>query len=599
MHHHVSSRLRALRQAMHERQIAAWIIPTGEPHLSEYLPQHWAFRQALSGFTGSAGTLVVTHDQARLWTDSRYWEQAERQLQGTGIALMRQGARGVPEPKTWLAQTLPAQSVVGIDPHMIAACPFEQFSNALLAADLTLVADAALLPGVWPERPAAEHKPIVAFECAQQARALKRAAVMQSVHAHKADALLLSSLDDIAWLTNLRGHDIACTPVFLAYLLVEDTGCVLYCQNEQIDAALAEQLQREGIVLEDYAAAAQDAVKRLAGKTVLLDCQATSEALFRYIEDSGQVQIVRARRPSEILKSRKSADELAALRETMRKDGVALCELFAWLEQALAQGAKLTEGDVAQKLLAYRRAQSGFIEESFGTISAVGANAALPHYQPSASGAPLTGPSMLLIDSGGQYTGGTTDITRTVALGEPTAAMQRDFTAVLRGHIALASARFPEGVFASQLDTLARAALWNIDADYGHGTGHGVGFCLSVHEGPVHISPRAPTVESSRVVPGLVLSNEPGVYRSGQWGVRTENLVTPVAAAGAEDAMQPMLTFETLSLCPIDTRLIDGTMLAAEERAWLNAYHSRVRLALGEHVSERARDWLVRVTQPI
>ncbi|MGN1209154.1 MAG: aminopeptidase family protein P, partial [Duodenibacillus sp.] len=421
----------------------------------------------------------------------------------------------------------------------------------------------------------------------------------EKIHGKGADALFVSALDDIAWLTNLRAHDIAHTPVMTSYLLVTQQDCILYAEPGALSPALIDALAADGIAFRPYTTALADAPRRVRGRTVWLDENAVSRAGRDAFEGFDDIGFVSGLRPTQEMKCIKTAAELALLEEAMAQDGAALVEFFSWLEACRKSGTPLTEGAVVEKLHACRAARPGFIEESFATISAFGPNAALPHYQPRGEGASFAGDSMLLIDSGGHYEGGTTDITRTVLWGEASKAMKRDFTAVLRGHIALAAARFPEDCYASQLDTLARSSLWEIGADYGHGTGHGVGFCLSVHEGPVHISPRAPTTGSSRVKKGLVLSNEPGLYRAGRWGVRTENLVTPVAAEPQPDAMVPMLVMKTLTLCPIDTRLVDTSMMTPFEIWWLNDYHRRVRECLKPLVSPQARDWLARATDII
>lgn len=599
-----AARLRALRRCMAEAGYDAFVIPTSDPHLCEYQPRDWMFREAFSGFTGSAGLLIVTPFAAALWTDSRYWEQAQMELtplagSAEAVTLMRQGQADTPEPADWLVAELPEGASIALDPNMISAAEFDRLQVRLLAADRSLVCDASLLPQVWSDRPAPQRTQAFGFTFGQAPRSEKLGAVRQAMRAKGAGALFLSTLDDIAWLTNLRAHDIAHTPVLTGFLLVTDDKCVLYADCAALGQDAADSLQSDGISLRPYALALTEAPALTRGLAVWLDENATSRAAAQAFEEVNDIAPVRGLRPTQSLKCIKSAAELKLLEDTMAHDGAALVELFAWLEDRRRQGTPVTEGDIVEKLHECRLSRPGFMEESFATICAFGPNAALPHYQPHGAGATLSGDSLLLIDSGGHYEGGTTDITRTLVWGEASRAMKRDFTAVLRGHIALAVSQFPEGCYASQLDTLARHPLWEIGADYGHGTGHGVGFCLSVHEGPVHISPRAPTVAASRVRKGLVLSNEPGLYRAGRWGVRTENLVTPVAAESAADAMSPMLVMKTLTLCPIDTRLVDTSMMTPYEIWWLNDYHRRVREALAPLVSARARAWLVRATDII
>ena len=592
-------RIRKLRAEMTARGLDAWIVPTGDPHLCEYQPQDWAFRKYLSGFSGSAGTLAVSMSAAALWTDSRYWEQAAKELEGSGIDLMQDGLPETPTLAAALSCSLMPGAKVGLDPNMMSAKRFSLLKKALNEADIEVICDCTLVDAVWSDRPKFAAHPARAFEHGQRSAA-EKLSMLRSELAHEgADAILLSSLEDIAWLVNLRGADLACTPVFRAYALVLPDRAFIYTNALADKPELVVQLSAAGFDVRGYELALSEAAGMLGSSTVLVDPAKTSQALFEKLEAAGIRTLLR-RQPTELLKSRKTKQELSLLRETMRHDGAAMCELFCWLQEELQAGRRLTEMDVSMKLKELRSRRPGFMGLSFETIAAAGANAALPHYQPQKdSAAALERGELLLIDSGGQYEGGTTDITRTIAIGEPSAAMKRDFTAVLRGHILLASTHFPEGAFASQLDTLARMPLWEIGCDFGHGTGHGVGFCLGVHEGPVAISPRSPAEDASRVLSGLVVSNEPGLYRPGRWGVRIENLVTPVPTEPEIDQMIPMMVFETLTLCPIDTRLVNTAMMTPFEIWWLNDYHRRVREALSELVSEKALNWLKNATETI
>lgn len=597
----VTDRLQRLREYMRKRKIDAWVVLTGDPHLCEYLPEDWAFRKYLSGFTGSAGSLVITLHKALLWTDSRYWEQALQQLEGCGIELMRQGAQDTPKISDWLVKHLPRGSTVGVDARTISMQRYAEVETRLATHDIALIANDTLMNTVWTDRPEAVSHPVFAFDFGQSSRKEKLAMISERLTEVGAHCVFLTALDDVAWVANLRGSDITCTPVFTAYALVCHQGAILYIDPKKFtNPDLLESIKADGFKVVDIKRIGADLLSRLPGHTVLIDPSSTTEALYLKLATDERIEIVRQANPVQLLKSRKTPQELDLLRETMRHDGAALCELFAWLQQSLSDGKTLTETDVADKLYEFRSRLPGFLDLSFGTISAAGSNAALPHYSPSETGsAVINDADVLLIDSGGQYTGGTTDITRTVAVGEVNAELKRDYTAVLRGHIALATAHFPQGTYAAQLDTFARAPIWEIGADYGHGTGHGVGFCLSVHEGPVHISPRCPTTNETRIVKGLVLSNEPGLYRPGLWGIRTENLITPVEVAPLPGQMQPMMTFETLSLCPIDTRLIDTSMMTPFEIWWVNDYHRRVRESLMELLSCEAQAWLNRATEII
>lgn len=592
---HVTARLTALRTLLDEKGLDAWMAPTGDPHLSEYLPDAWALRRYLSGFSGSAGTLVITADAAALWTDSRYWDQAQRELTGSGIELMKEGLSDTPSTTAWLIERLPSGAAIGLDARTLSNARFESLENALSRRGLSLVNDTEVLARVWPNRPEMSRAPVFALDRAQLSSNDKLTLIRRRLQEESADALFLSTLDDIAWLTNLRGKDIPCNPVFFAHCLITRDEAVLFVDPDKVDATLRERLQSQGIACAPYDQALPALIARADTDRLWMDRDRTCAHVMQTLKPLCNQAPVETMQPTVLIKSRKTEAELDSLRETMIIDGVALTELFAWLHEQLAQGRQLTELDVSDRLFELRGRHPDFFDNSFTTISAFGPNAAEPHYIPTReSQSILAQDNLFLLDSGGQYAGGTTDLTRTIAVGTPTAAMKRDFTAVLRGHIALATARFPAGVFSCQLDTLARAPLWSIGSDYGHGTGHGVGFCLSVHEGPVSISPRAAALDSGRIVPGLVLSNEPGVYRTGQWGIRTENLVTPVA--DSETADTPFLRFETLSLCPIDTRLIQHAMLTPTELLWINTYHRRVRETLADRVSAGARRWLEHVT---
>ena len=600
----IVSRLQNLRRELQAAEIDVWLVANADPHLCEYLPECWKFLQYLSGFTGSYGSMVITAERALLWTDSRYWEQAERQLAGTGIELMRLGAPGIDSMKLWLQKHLDKGQTVGCDPLTVSESFHRQLEIALSERGIDLVGDRELMNRVWAERPAASVHPVTVFENGQLSVAEKMAAVRRRMHEAGADALFLASLEDIAWLTNLRGRDIECTPVFTAYFLLTDAKATLYVDSRKIASDdVQAHLAKNQIETVDYAERREHIAEALSGRHVLLDPLSINHGVYELLDSTSAAFVIAGESPTEVLKSRKSKAELELLRETMREDGAALCEFFAKLDEMIFEGLAPTESELAQMLHDERAKRAGFVEDSFPAIVAFGANAALPHYNPitgNNAAVDYDAGTLLLIDSGGQYLGGTTDITRTVLIGrEASDAMKTDYTAVLRAHIALANTVFPKGVFGSQLDTLARAPLWEIGADFGHGTGHGVGFFLSVHEGPVSISPRTSVKESSRVVPGLVLSNEPGLYRAGKYGIRTENLVTPVSDETMITAMQPMLHFETLSLAPFDARLIKTAMMTPVEINWVNDYHKRVKEELMPLLSPRAQKWLARAADII
>lgn len=591
-----AERIRALQAAMSSQGMHACVVLSADPHLSEYLPGHWQGRQWLSGFDGSAGTLVVTGDFAGLWTDSRYWEQADNDLAGTGIETMRAGAPDVPGPIEWLAARLSRGACVSVDGQVLAVRTHRQWQEILADKGIKLLCDRDLLDNVWPQRPGLpqgtvyEHLP--PFAC--RSRIDNLAAVRAAMEQKKAGWHWISSLDDIAWLFNLRGNDVPYNPVFLAHALVGKDSARLFVAPGKIDAALSSILLRDGITIEPYDAAAGALACLAETETLLFDPARTTVGVLAAAAFVGKTE---ALNPTQLLKSRKNELEAEHVRRTMEHDGAALCEFFAWFEAA--QGSlRITELTIDEKITEARRRQPNFVMPSFGTIAAFNANGAMPHYHATEqSHAEITGNGLLLIDSGGQYLGGTTDITRVVPVGQVSEAQKRDYTAVLKGNIALSLAVFPRGTLSPLLDTIARMPIWQSGADYGHGTGHGVGYFMNVHEGPQSIAYRATINPDMAMQPGMITSNEPGLYRPGMWGIRIENLVLAVAAVETE--FGEFLKFETLTLCPIDTRCIALDMLAQAERAWLNDYHAEVRRRLLPLVDGPAKEWLVRRTTEI
>nr|WP_281255586.1 aminopeptidase P family protein [Pollutimonas bauzanensis] len=588
--------MQALQAAMLARKVDAWVVLSADPHLSEYLPEHWQGRQWLSGFDGSAGTLVVTAGFAGLWTDSRYWEQADHDLAGTGIQTMRAGAADVPGPAQWLAATLPRGARVGLDGQVLAVQAQRQWLAAFADQGIRLACDLDLLDGIWPERPGLprgtvyEHLP--PFAC--RSRAANLAALRAAMAERKADWHWISSLDDIAWLFNLRGNDVSYNPVFLAHALIGKDSARLFVAPGKIDAGLADILRQDGVGIEPYDGAAGALASLGEKETLLFDPARSTVGVLAAAAYVGKVE---ALNPSQLFKSRKNAAEADHVRRSMEQDGAALCEFFAWFEAA--QGAqRITELTIDEKITEARSRRPNFVTPSFGTIAAFNANGAMPHYHATeASHAVIEGDGLLLIDSGGQYLGGTTDITRVVPVGQASTAQKRDYTAVLKGMIALSLAVFPRGTLSPLLDTIARMPIWQTGADYGHGTGHGVGYFLNVHEGPQSIAYRANVNADMAMQPGMITSNEPGLYRPGSWGIRIENLVLAVPAAETE--FGEFLKFETLTLCPIDTRCIEPGLLAEAERAWLNDYHGEVRRRLLPLVDGPAREWLLERTAQI
>ena len=600
-------RVDRLRDELQRLDVHALLVPSADPHLSEYLPERWQARQWLSGFTGSMGTLVVTVDEAAVFADSRYWVQAEAELAGSGIELVKIPSGNSAMHLDWLASHVPAGRTVAVDGQVLGLAAAQALKTTLDRASVSLRTDLDPVDAIWPERPGLPPQPVYEHLAphAPLPRAAKLAQVRDAMARHGATQHFVSTVDDIAWITNLRGSDVSYNPVFLAHLLIDAQQATLFVAEGKVDASLAERLAADGVRLAHYAQAGAALAALPAGQVLLLDPKRVTFGLREHVPAT--VRVVEAINPSTLFKSRKTADEAVHIREAMRQDGAAMCEFYAWFEAALARqragtpGAlRLTELTVDEHLSGARARRPGFVGLSFPVIAGFNANGAMPHYRATPDAfAAIESDGLLLIDSGGQYLGGTTDITRVWPIGEPTAAMKRDYTLVLKGTMNLSRARFPRGTLSPMLDALARAPMWQEGLEFGHGTGHGVGYFLNVHEGPQSISKAIPDA-SMAMEPGMITSVEPGVYRPGQWGVRIENLVMNVAAHTAEGAtFAEMLEFETLTLCPIDTRCIERSLLRDDEVAWLNAYHARVRTELSPLVSGEALAWLLTRTEAL
>lgn len=586
----IRQRIELLRHAMQQQHIDACLVPSSDPHLSEYLAPRWQGREWLSGFTGSMGTLIVSADFAGLWADGRYWSQAETQLAGTGITLMKIASGGSVQHIDWLATNMPAGKTVAVDAAVLGLAVGRQLESALTTRGVKLRTDIDLLDMVWTDRPTLPTTPIYAHEAsyATQSRESKLTDLRAAMRGHGADWHFISTLDDIAWLFNLRGADVTYNPVFVAHALVGLEHATLFIADGKISSQLTATLQQAGIAVAQYDQAAMALAALPASATLLLDPRRITLGLRQLVPAIHAV--VEAINPSTLFKSRKNAAEMNHIRSTMEQDGAALCEFFAWLEQALGRET-ITELTIDEQITAARARRPHFMGTSFATIAGFNANGALPHYRAtSESHATIEGDGLLLIDSGAQYLGGTTDITRVVPIGTPSAEQKRDFTLVLKGVIALSMAQFPRGTRSPMLDALARAPIWAAGIDYSHGTGHGVGYFLHVHEGPQSISNLAMPEPHTAMEPGMITSVEPGIYRPGNWGVRIENLVLNQPAAQTE--FGEFLQFETLTLCPIDTRCLDLSLLRADEIDWLNDYHATVRARLLPYVDGIARLWL-------
>lgn len=596
----VRLRLDRLREELAHEGVQALLVPSSDPHLSEYLPGHWQGREWFSGFTGSMGTLVVTPQEAVLFADSRYWEQAERELQGSGVTLERIPTGNSTAHVEWLADHVQPGRSVAVDGQVLGLGAAQQLRAALERRNIVLRSDTDLLARVWPERPALPAEPVWEHRPphATVTRVAKLGLMREAMQRHGATHHFVSTLDDIAWMLNLRGSDVSYNPVFLAHLLVDAGTATLFIGSGKIDSALRETLAADGIALAAYEQAAAALRALPAGATVLLDPKRVTFGLRQAVP--GSVRVVEAINPSTLAKSRKTETEAGHIREAMAEDGAAMCEFYAGFEASMARGEPWDELKVDARLSAARARRSGFVGLSFSTIAGFNANGAMPHYRATPeSFARIEGNGLLLIDSGGQYLGGTTDITRVWPIGSIGADVRRDCTRVLQGMMALSRTRFPRGTASTALDAIARVPLWAEGLDYGHGTGHGVGYFLAVHEGPQSIGRAAATPEMA-LEPGMVTSIEPGLYRPGRWGVRIENLVLNVPAPTPEGStFGEFLSFETLTLCPIDTRCLDRELMRADEIAWLDAYHATVRERLAPRLAGLALGWLLERTQPL
>lgn len=584
-----TDKLTALRQLMTNKDIDAVIVPSADPHMSEYLPEYWQGRAWLSGFTGSVGTLVVLQDVAYLWADSRYWLQADKQLKDSGIALKKIGVDD--SYIDFLSQKLSKNATIAIDGASVSLSEYDK-----LSAVFANINTDDLLDALWHDRPSLPtatiypHNADFVFTSSQE----KLTQVREQIKAVNADYHLLSSLDDIAWMTNLRGADVPCNPVFLAYLLIGTTSAVLYVDNQKIDDKAKALLNKAGITTKAYEAIADD-LANLSG-SLYLDPNKVAVGTLQTLPNS--VTLIKKTNPSTLLKAIKSEQELDCIRDAMRQDGIALCEFFADFEQKLADGVVVNEVDVDTLLTKARARQPNFISPSFDSIVGFAGNGAIVHYHAEPdSCATITGDGLLLIDSGAQYQNGTTDITRMVGVGNVSTQAKTDVTYVLKAHIALAQAVFPAGIPSMAIDAIARLPMWQQGLDYGHGTGHGVGYFLNVHEGPQVIAYSAPSHPDRVLKQGMVTSNEPGLYRTDQWGIRLENLVACVPYKTTQ--FGEFLRFDDLTLCPFDTRLIVPELLDKQEKAWLNEYHKKVYNALIDGVTGEAKAWLVERTKAI
>lgn len=582
--------IQALRQLMQAEGWDAIIISGTDPHSSEYLPERWQVRQWVSGFTGSAGTVVVTADQAGLWTDSRYFIQATAQLEGTGIALHKLGMPEVLDYPEWLAANLKERAVVCVDGLCMPLATVRSMQALFASKGITIVSRPDLIDALWSDRPALPDAPAfeLGLEYTGRSRSDKLAWLCETIAAKGCGSILLSSLDEIAWLLNVRSNDIAHTPVVIAYLWVSAERAVLYTTESKFDATLTAALAADGVELASYAEVMEGARTWPTDTPIYIDGEMLNYALYEEVTRRFGAKVVNATSPVKLEKALKNETEIQGFREAYRKDGIVQTRFFRWLEGALAAGERITEIDAADKLISLRKEMEGYLDESFAPISAYGENAALPHYSATPELCSVLEPrGLYLLDSGAHYVDGTTDITRTIPLGPLTEDEAFDYTCVLQGMIALSMASFPRGTRGCQLDVLARMPLWKYNRNYGHGTGHGVGHVLCVHEGPQGM--RQDLLDQP-LLPGMVTSCEPGMYCEGQYGIRHENML--LCYADEVNGFGDWLAFMTLTCTYIDTTPLVEELLTDEEKMFIDCFNTSVYETLVPDLTPEEAAWL-------
>ena len=589
----INERIAALRTHIAQENIQAFIIPSTDPHLSEYVAPHWQSREWISGFTGSAGTVVITAEEAGLWTDSRYFLQAARQIEGTEITLYKEMLPETPSIPTFLNSRLQEGDTVGIDGKMFSAKEVEHLQEALRKSGIHVKSVADPLQLLWKDRPAMPLSPAFIHDTQYAGRSFteKLAAVRKEMDANGAESLLLSALDEIAWLLNIRGNDVHCNPVVVSYLLIEKNAVHYFIQPQKVTAELTSYFNVNGISVHTYEEI-EDYLNHFPARSILADSAKTNYAIYSAINP--QCRIIDGTSPVTLLKAIRNKQEIAGIHTAMQRDGVALVKFLKWLEDAVPTGRE-TEISIDKKLHAFRAAQPLYMGESFDTIAGYKEHAAIVHYEATPeTDIPLKPEGMLLLDSGAQYLDGTTDITRTIVLGPLSDEEKTDYTLVLKGFLQLQNAVFPEGTCGTQLDVLARQAMWKAGINYFHGTGHGVGHFLCVHEGPHQIRMNhMPTT----LRPGMTVTNEPGIYKAGRHGIRTENTLLIVPAMESE--FGSFMKFEPLTLCPIDKEAIVTDMLTDEEINWFNEYHKMVYSRLSPQLNKEEQEWLKEKTSPL
>lgn len=586
-------RLAKIRTAMGSQGIDAYIIPSSDPHISEYLPERYKCIAWVSGFTGSAGTLVITQDFAGLWTDARYFVQANEQLEGSGIELVKLKTQGAAEYADWLGEKLTEGALVAFDGNLASLLVAQTVKNTLKPLQINVNGHVDLLTAIWENRPALPQVKAYLLDVVTtgQSTESKLVAVRQILAKSRTEGHFISSLDDVAWLLNIRGQDVPCNPVVLSFVYISQGKAILFIADGKLTAEDIVTLNNQGVEIADYNEAFEF-VKNIKVNSILIDPKRTCFAVYDSIPSA--VNIVEKINPSTSLKAIKNEVEVDHIRQTMVNDGVAMTKFFKWLEESVGQ-EELSEISIAEKLRGFRAEQEGFVDVSFNTIAGYLDHGALPHYSANEiSNYTLKAEGLLLVDSGGQYKTGTTDITRVVSLGNITQEEKDDYTIVLKGTIEGSQAIFPVGSKGYQIDAITRRPMWATLRNYGHGTGHGIGFFLNVHEGP-HVFNPTPT--DIAIEEGMITSIEPGLYREGKHGIRIENLV--LAKKYDNSIFGDFMNFETLTICYIDTDLVNKDLLAQEHIDWLNHYNQFVFDKLAPHLTTAEASWLANKTKAI
>ncbi|MCT4614873.1 MAG: aminopeptidase P family N-terminal domain-containing protein [Marinifilaceae bacterium] len=581
----MDTKLEKLRKVLDEHNVHAFIINSSDPHMSEIPATHWQARKWISGFTGSAGVFVITRNKAGLWTDSRYFIQAENQLNGTGIELFKQATVGTPSPTQWLKKELEPNCIVGLDGSCFSVSEIRSMKSSLGEKGIKIVSDDQIIDQAWIDRPSIPQEK--AFELdvkfSGKSRFSKLTQIRKFMNKYDCNYHLVSSLDDIAWILNIRGNDIINSPLLISYLLISDNNSVLYTDTDKINDDLLKKFSNDNIYVQHYSNIFKDLEDIPKSSNLLLNTNKCNWKIFNSISSN----VLEGENPSEILKSCKNEIEVEGFKNAMKKDGIALTKFFFWLENNIEK-ININESLIAEKLIEFRSMQQDFHSVSFDSIVAYKENGALPHYSTTAqTEKELKKDGFLLIDSGAQYFDGTTDITRTINLGNASDKMKEDFTIVLKAMINLSMAVFPVNTTGSNIDVIARLPLWKSLRNYGHGTGHGVGHFLNVHEGPQSIRQE---YKDQYIKQGMITSNEPALYRENEYGIRHENLILCKDFGSSE--FGDFLEFETLTICYFDSSAIELKLLNDEELNWLNDYHQKVYDCLSSELDEDEKEWL-------